>query len=146
MARLRIAATVPAPREDVYRFVTAWGPDGPDDEAAFTEKHGAVIERSDGAMVTREAGDDEALTWRCAFEYPASRVMEAVDSTWSDRLDEFRDTARGTRWVLTFVSKRDGFVGVVQWLFFHLMTRRNVRRAIVGPVLAHFREGGGEET
>ncbi len=144
MARLRIAAEVPAPREEVYRFVTAWGPDGPEDEDAFVEKYGEILERTEGAIVTQETGDDDTLTWRCTFDYPARRVVEAVDSTWSDREDDFWEVSEGTRWVVTFVSKRGGLVGVMQWIFFRLMTRRNVRRVIVGPVLAHFREGGGE--
>jgi hypothetical protein len=71
--------------------------------------------------------------------------MRAVDSNWSDREDRFRASSGGTRWVVTFVTKRGGLLGFLQWVVFQLATGRRVRRAVVTPVAAHFQDGGGRE-
>ena len=148
MAVLRLGVTVPGPQEEVYAFVTAFGAAGPLDEEQFREKYGEVLERDGDTIVVRE--DDEVdvadvLTWRCTFDYPQRRVMEVVDSPWADRIDEFRATQGGTRWTVTFRTKRTGFVGFLQWLFFRLLTSRGFRRRIVEPVVAHFRDRGGAD-
>ena len=145
MARLRVAATISAPLEDVYRFVTAYGPEGPVSEELFAEKNGDIIGHDGAAILTREDGPGGALDWSCTFEYPESRMMQAVDSNWSDREDRFRLTAGGTRWVVTFLTTRSGLLGFMQWVVFRVATSRRVRRVVVKPVVAHFHDGAGRE-
>ena len=141
MARLRLSVVVPAPQEQVYEYITAFGPQGPTDESAFRDKHGEPLEREGNTIVTRDGDEEEAITWRCTFNPPVRRHMEAVDSTWADRTDIFQEARSGTHWTVLFVTGRSGPVGFVQWLFFRLVTKSRIRRAIMEPVVHHFCEG-----
>ena len=142
MPRLQIRSFVPAPREDVYPFVTDYGPRGVVDRTAFEERYGRVLEATSDTLLVRDGDeeDDTAVTWRCTYRHPSMRRMEAVDATWADRIDEFEETLGGTDWTITYYTKTTGFLVVPQWLFFHLVTQRNIRKAAVNPVLEHFSE------
>jgi hypothetical protein len=140
VARLKLVATVKAEPEEVFRYVTAWGPDGPTDAAAFRKKYGAVQEASGNTLVAHEEGED-GIAWRCTFEYPTRRVMEAVASRWADRTDTFQEVAEGTRWSITWRIKARGLAALLQWLYFQLRKRKQMRAELVEPVAQHFAEG-----
>ena len=122
MARLRLASIVGAPIEEVYRHVTAYGPDGPLDDDRFREEYGDIVDRNgDGETVyVREdvrrypEDDPELITWRCLFDFPKSRTMEAVDSAWADRYDQFEPEGDGTRWTVVWDTRVGGLKGIVQ--------------------------------
>ena len=141
MPRLRIRSFVPAPREQVYRVVTGYGPQGVVDRSAFEEQYGRVLEETGDTLLVRDDDDEDvAVTWRCTYRHPSMRRMEAVDATWADRTDEFEDAHDGTDWTITYHTKSVGPIVVPQWLFFHLVTQRNIRKAAVNPILDHFAE------
>ena len=140
MARLRIQSFVPAPREQVYRFVTDYGPRGVVDRRAFEERYGQVLEETADTILLRDGDEDDAVTWRCTYRHPSMRRMEAVGATWADRTDEFEEARGGTDWTITYHTKSVGLITVPQWLFFHLVTQRSIRKTVVNPVLDHFAE------
>ena len=140
MPRLRIRSFVPAPREQVYGYVTGYGPKGVVDRRAFQEQYGQVLEEAGDTVLLRDGDEEDGVTWRCTYRHPSTRRMEAVDATWADRTDDFQDAPGGTDWTITYQTKSTGFLVVPQWLFFHLVTQRNIRKAAVNPVLDHFAE------
>lgn len=140
MPRLRIRSFVPAPREQVYRFVTGYGPRGVVDRSAFEEQYGTLLEEGVDTVLVRDGDEDDGVTWRCTYRHPLMRHMEAVGATWADRTDDFQDAAGGTDWTITYHTKSTGPIVVPQWLFFHLVTQRNIRKAAVNPILDHFAE------
>ena len=140
MPRLRIRNFVPAPREQVYRFVTDCGPQGVVDRRAFEERHGRVLEETGDALLFQDGEGEDAVTWRCTYRHPSMRRMEAVGATWADRTDDFEETRGGTEWTITYHTKSTGLIVLPQWVFFHLVTQRNIRKAAVDPVLNHFAE------
>lgn len=148
MARLRLVSFVAAPVEDVYQYVTAYGSDGPLDEAAFREKYGETVERGDDAIIVREdvrrypQDDPELITWRCTFDYPTSRTMEALDSAWADRYDSFRADRDGTRWTVRWNTRLGGLRGIVQYVVFRLITHKSMRRGLVDQIKGHFEKSG----
>ena len=140
MASLWLSVIVHAPQEQVYEYVTAFGPQGYTDESAFRDKHGVPLEQEGNTIVTRDGDGEDAITWRCTFDPPARRHMKAVDSSWADRTDIFQEAGSGTRWTVLFVTGRNGPVGFVQWLFFHLVTKSRISLAMMEPVVRHFRD------
>jgi hypothetical protein len=80
----------------------------------------------------------ERITWRCTFEYPTRRVMEALDSDFSHREDTFRPVGRGTMWDIRLDTRVGGLHGIVYYINFLLVGRRKLRRDIVEPVRRHF--------
>ena len=144
MARFRMITHVDAPVEDVYRYVTGYGPDGSLDEATVQEKYGEIIEREEGAILVREdvrrypEDDPELITWRCPFEYASSRTMEALDSAWADRHDSFEAEDGGTLWTVRWNTRIGGLRGLVQYVVFRLRAHRWTRRDLLDPVKDHF--------
>ena len=144
MARFRLTTHVDAPVEDVFRYVTGYGPDGSLDEAIVQEKYGEILEREDGAILVREdvrrypEDDPELITWRCSFEYASSRTMEALDSAWADRHDSFEAEGAGTRWTVRWNTRIGGLRGLVQYVVFRLRAHRWTRRDLLDPVKDHF--------
>jgi hypothetical protein len=144
MASLNLSAFIPATPEDVYRHVTAFDKDGPL-EGEFKTKYGSVLSRDGNVFVTQEEvgngkdGDAEKITWRCTFDYPSRRLMEAVDSTWANRVDVVRPARGGTRWSIRWDTHVGGVIGLVQHLVFRLVGHRRIRRAMVDPVKEHFK-------
>ena len=63
--------------------------------------------------------------------------MRTVDSTWSDRIDQFVATPQGTLWEITWEVKAGArpATALTKWLTFHLFTKRNIWRRMVEPVL-----------
>ena len=149
MVRLRLSTFVAAPVEDVYGRVTYYGPDGPTDDDAFTEHYGEVKERTgDVILVTEDAkryDDDppDLISWRCTFVYPESRTMEAVDSTWADRRDDFAREADGTRWDVEWNVPTSWLRGLLQKFGFRVWAHKRMRQKMLDPVKDFF-EGGGD--
>lgn len=144
MARLRVSTTIPAPIEDVYQHVTGYGADGVIDDEVFKTQFGEVLE-SDGDILmvqedTRLHPDDppDLVTWRYAFDYLSGRSMETSDSIWANRYDTFHPAGDGTKWTVTWVTKRKGPRSIVQFVFFKILGRRSIRRQVVEPVSRHF--------
>ncbi|MBI4234652.1 MAG: hypothetical protein HY686_09435 [Chloroflexi bacterium] len=140
--RLRISAVIRAPREQVYAYVTAYGPAGPTDPAAFQQKYGRILEQSGNTYTVQDekGEEEERLRWRCTFETPSRRVMEALDSHWADRTDTFQEVPGATRWTITWHPKSRGLVGLLQWAFFAVRGGGRARRQVMAPVEQHFRE------
>ena len=151
MARLRLSSTVGAPIEDVYRHVTAYGPDGPLDDDRFREEYGEIVGTEGEALLVREdvrrypEDDPELITWRCTFDFPKSRRMEAVDSAWADRYDRFDTEGDGTRWTVVWDTRVGMLKGIVQWLVFRLFTHKGMRRDLLDPTKDHFESWPGED-
>ena len=147
MVRLRLSTFVAAPVEEVYQHVTAYGRHGPISDEEFQQKHGErpwILQRDENTVVVREDvrrfPDDEPdlITWRCTFDYPVARSMEAVDSTWAHRRDTFRAVPGGTRWRAQWDPQAGPLRGVIQYLFFLAVRQRRMRREMLDPVKKHF--------
>ena len=145
MARLNLSALIPAPPEDVYQYVTGYGKDGPLPDS-FQAQYGKLVSNNDNVYVTEELEDSdeegeesgEKITWNTTFEYPSRRVMEAVDSSWANRVDLFRPVRNGTRWTISWDPRVGGIRGVAQYVAFRLAVHRRFRRSVIDPVRAHF--------
>lgn len=137
MARLAVTGLVTASPEEVYQFVTAYAPGGPVSEEALRTKYGRILSREGNTYLFEEDGEEKAR-WRVRFEPPTRRVMEAIDSRWSDRTDLFQQARGGTRWTVVWQSKVGGVRGVLQLLVFHLFHKRRIRREIIQPVVDSF--------
>ncbi len=144
MARLRLSTVVPAQVEAVYRYVATFGEDGPTDPSEFQEKYGEDIHQEGDAFVFTEDvtpyedSPSEFATWRCTFDFPRSRYMEAVDSTWSHRRDTFEPDKSGTRWTVSYTTQDSFAKGILQFIAFKLFTNKPLRRNVVEPVMQHF--------
>ena len=147
MARLSLSTFIPATPEEVYEHVTAFAEGGPVDAKDFREKYGEILSRDDNVFLTQEVDGDKSsaranrITWRCTFQYPSRREMEALDSRWSDRVDIFRPAKGGTRWTIRWSTRVKGVLGLAQILMFRLAGHKNARRFIVAPVRGHFERG-----
>lgn len=137
--KLSFHTTVPASIEEVYEYVTAFGPEGPVDRALFSQKYGETVEETEGAVLTRDTDEGDEALWLCAFEYPTRRTMEAVESTWADREDLFETVRGGTRWTVNFIPKTGGLQGLVQYLYFQVVGKYRVGVPVLSPVVQHFR-------
>lgn len=138
MTKLQVSAFIPGSLEEVYTFVTAYGFEGVSDPINFTEKHGEIVKSEGNILTTKDSQYGYDLTWRCTFEYPNRRLMEAIDSNWANRTDFFTMANFGTQWAITFETKRGGPAGGVQALFFHLFTRKRIYQSSINPVIKHF--------
>lgn len=144
MARLRLSVFIAAPIEDVYQYVTDYGEEGPVSDEAFKAQYGKVIEQDGHRFVIEEdvrrypEDEPDIVTWRCTFTYPTERIMEAIDSLWSDRADSLRSANGGTQWTIRWRTKIGGVQGIVQYLFFQLFSNRRMKRDVLNPVKEHF--------
>lgn len=138
--KLSFHTTVPAPIEEVYEYVTAVGPTGPVDGVLFAQKYGEPVrDEPGGAVLTRDTDEGEDTLWRCTFSFPHRRTMEAVESAWADREDDFESVRGGTRWTVTFSPKTRGLHGLVQYLYFQAVGKYRVGVPVLSPVVQHFR-------
>ena len=124
--------------------MTAFDKDGPTDGPAFRERYGTVLSSEGNTFVTSEVEHKEdrdaadKITWRCTFEYPRLRTMEALGSGWANRADLFLPVKDGTMWGIRWDTGIGGIRGLVQYIVFRLVGHKGVRRAIVDPVKGHF--------
>ncbi len=151
MARLTVSTVIAARVEELYRYVTGYGPDGHIDEERFREQYGTVEERDGNVFVVKEdvrrypEDEPELVTWRCTFDYPSSRTMEALDSTWANRRDTFQAGGAGTTWWVRWGTRIGGRRALAQHLAFRLVGRRRTHRELFDPVKRHFGAGDGGE-
>ena len=75
------------------------------------------------------------VTWELLFEPPNWRTMRTVDSTWSDRIDQFFTIPQGTLWEITWEVKAGTVTTLTKWLAYHIITKRTIWRRTVEPVL-----------
>ena len=147
MVKIRLSARVPAPVEDVYQHVTAFGEDGLLDEEIVHERYSEDI-RLDGAEYvytedTRIHEDDpsQIITWKCSFDYPNQRVMRAVDSNWSHRTDTFHPDRGFTHWTVMWEIQDNFFRSLIKYFAYKVGTHRSLRRLVINPVIKHFEKG-----
>ncbi len=138
MAKLQVSAFIPGTIDQVYTFVTAYDFEGIFDHTLFTKKHGDIQKIEANILTTKDSQDGYDLTWRCTFDFPNRRSMEAIDSNWANRTDTFTTANLGTQWTITYETKRGGPAGGVQALFFYLFTKKRVYQSFVEPVINHF--------
>ncbi len=144
MVRLRLSTFIAAPVNDVYERVTFYGPDGPIDDEAFKRHYGETKERTnDVYLVTEDAKrypDDppELISWRCTFIYAKSRTMEAVDSIWADRQDNFVPEYDGTRWDVEWNVRTSWLRGLTQIFGFRIWAHKRMRTKLMDPVKEFF--------
>ncbi len=91
-------------------------------------------------MIHEEAYGSETsvIKWRCTFDYPRWRDMEAVDTRWADRTDTFESTTGGTKWTVEWRTKTLGLKGLIQLIYFKLRGKNNYYNRIQKPVVDHF--------
>ena len=141
MPLFRIEAFVPAPPEQVFRHVTAFPARGAPDIRLLEERYGRLLDQ-EGDSYTFEEKSEAATRWRYTFTPPSSRFMEAVGSTWADRIDTFEASGQGTRWIVGWNPKSRGFPAFVQWLVFKHKGRQQAYDRLVPPVIEAFQSQG----
>ncbi|MDA0734347.1 MAG: hypothetical protein O2909_07540 [Chloroflexi bacterium] len=141
MRTLIISSIVPGQPDQVFKHVTAFGLHGEVDQAAMEQKYGQFLEREANTFKFLEDVGG-GINWECVFDPPRQRMMKAIDSTWSDRLDRFEATEGGTLWTITWQLKSRGLLVFTQWLTFQIKTKRQVRAQMIQPVISHFSESG----
>ena len=148
---------VPASPEAVYEHVTGFAVTGRTGRRALEEKYGRLVgrdgdtysfqdtARKDGPNAPKD-DSPEGVIWRCTFDPPKRRIMEALDAKWADRTDWFEPWEEGTLWTVVWVGKSTGFRIFAQWLLFQLKGKRQAIAEVVRPVVAHFEEVNGRQT
>jgi hypothetical protein len=139
MPRLTLHILVPATPEQVYEYITNYPGRGEPDEQSLQERYGELVEHMGNIYRFQEADEDRTI-WQIGFEPPHSRTMRAIDSNWSDRLDDFEAVPEGTRWTITWETKTRGLPSYTQWLAFHLRGKARIYQQVMVPVAAHFQE------
>ena len=144
MVKLRLSTRVPAPIEDVYRHVTAFGENGLLDSEHVHERYSKDIHQDGEEYVytedIRSHPDDppEIITWRCSFDFPHRRTLRAVDSDWSHRTDIFRTDRGFTHWTVQWEIQDNFLRSIIKYFAYKVGTHRSLRRRIIDPVREHF--------
>ena len=141
MRTLEVSSFIPGKPDQVFEYVTAFPLDGEVDLPAMEQKYGSFLEREGNTFKFLEDLGG-GINWECIFDPPRQRVMKAIDSTWSDRIDRFEDVEGGTLWTITWNLKSTGPSVFIQWLVFHLKAKGQVRARVIQPVISHFTESG----
>jgi len=134
LLRLKYQTMVAASPEKVFQKVTGYPVTGQVKGEELQEKYGKYLS-GEGPSLTFLEPIGGGVTWECLFEPPIRRTMRTVDSTWSDRIDEFFNTPQGTLWEITWEVKATGRTTLTKWLAYHLFTKRNIWRKMVEPIL-----------
>jgi hypothetical protein len=137
MPKLKFSSLIPANIERVYEHVTVFPVSGTADQKALEDKYGSLLKRNDNSFIFQE-NTGARVKWQCAFQPPRLRTMRALDSSWSDRTDEFEPASGGTVWTITWEPKGRGLAAYTQWLAFQFKHKQQVYGMIVLPVLQHF--------
>ncbi len=145
MPRIQVQAIVPASPEAVYEHVTAFAVTGRTGRRALEERYGRLVGR-DGDTYTFKEDTEEGITWRCTFQPPTQRVMQAPGSQWSDRIDWFYPWGEGTLWTVIWEGNARGLRVFTQWLGFQLKGKKRAYAQVVGPVVRHFEEVSRNQT
>ena len=139
MPRLKLQTLVQGSPEKVFEYVTGYPASGQPDHQALEERYGRLV-KWEGDSYTFEENTEEGASWRCAFQPPKRRVMEALESNWADRIDQFENSSGGTLWTVIWESKSRGLASYTQWLFFQLRGKRRVYQQFITPVAQHFQQ------
>ena len=134
MLLLKYQTMVAASPEKVFQKVTGYPITGQVKGEELQEKYGKYLS-GEGSSLTFLEAIGGGVTWEYLFEPPVRRTMRTVDSTWSDRIDEFFATPQGTLWEITWEVKGTGRTTLTKWLTYHLFTKRNIWRKMVEPIL-----------
>lgn len=157
MPMIQLKTIVPASPEAVYEYVTAYAITGRTGRRALEEKYGRLVGRDGDTYSFQDTAskdkpnapkDDspEGVIWRCTFDPPNRRIMEALDPKWADRTDWFEPWDEGTLWTIVWVGKSRGFRTLAQWLLFQVKGKRQATAGVVRPVVAHFEEVNARQT
>ena len=141
MPILQIEAYVPASPAQVFSHVTAFPAGSAPDDRLLEEKYGRLLSR-EGNCYTFQDNTESANKWRCSFDPPHRRVMQALESTWSDRTDTFEAAGDGTRWTLSWELKSEGITALCKTLFFRFKDRKQIYNDLVQPVIDQFQRQG----
>ena len=139
MLRLKYQTIVAASPEKVFQKVTGYPVSGQVRGEELQDQYGKYLS-GEGPSLTFREDIGGGVTWECLFEPPNWRTMRAVDSTWSDRIDQFVATPQGTLWEITWEVKAGTVTALTKWLAYHLVTKRNIWRKMVEPVLCELYE------
>ena len=134
MFRLKYQTIVAAPPEMVFQKVTGYPATGQIGGEELQDKYGKYLS-GEGPSLTFREDVGGGVTWECFFEPPNRRTMRTVDSTWSDRIDQFIATPQGTLWEITWEVKAGAATTLTKWLAYHLFTKRSIGRRMIQPVL-----------
>ena len=134
MLRLKYQAIVSASPEVVFQKVTGYPLTGQVRGEELEGKYGKYLS-GEGPTLTFREDIGGGVTWECFFEPPIRRTMRTVDSSWSDRTDEFFTVPQGTLWEITWEVKAGTITSLTKWLAYHLVTKRTIWRRTVEPVL-----------
>ncbi len=134
MLRLKYQTIVAASPENVFHQVTGYPVTGQVGGEELQDKYGKYLS-GEAPSLTFLEDIGGGVTWECLFEPPNWRTMRTVDSTWSDRIDQFFATPQGTLWVITWEVKAGTATTITKWLAYHLFTKRTIGRRVIEPVL-----------
>ena len=134
MLHLKIQAIVAASPEEVFQKVTGYPVIGEIGGEELQDKYGKYLSNN-GPWLTFREDIGGGVTWDCLFEPPSRRTMRTVDSSWSDRIDEFFVIPEGTMWEITWDVKASIVTTLTKWLAYHIFTKRTIWRKTVEPAL-----------
>ncbi len=134
MLRLKYQTIVAASPEKVFEALTGYPVNGQVSGEELQNKYGKYLS-GEGPSLTFREDIGGGVTWDCLFEPPMRRTMRTVDSTWSDRIDEFFILPEGTLWEITWDVKAGTVTTLTKWITYHLLTKRTIWRRMIEPVL-----------
>lgn len=134
MLRLKYQTVVAASPEKVFEALTGYPVNGQVSGEELQNKYGKYLS-GEGPSLTFREDIGGGVTWDCLFEPPMRRTMRTVDSTWSDRIDEFFILPEGTLWEITWDVKAGTVTTLTKWITYHLLTKRTIWRRMIEPVL-----------
>jgi len=133
---LKLTTTIRTTPEKIFEYVTLFGKDGPLDKLSFTKKYGEIQNQEGNVYWTVDERD--IVKWKCTFNYPEIRIMESVNSKWSDRRDKFETTVNGTKWIIEWASKSHGLKSLIQLIYFKVQGHKTYYRMIIKPLEDYF--------
>ena len=128
---------LPVAPAQAFERVTRFPASGRPRRRTLEEFYGRLLQQ-DANVYTFQDRNDEEARWRCRFDPPNFRVMEAVDSPWADRYDVFEPSGEGALWTVSWQLKDKGFKAWMQWLTFRLGGKRQAYEQTIAPILSHF--------
>jgi hypothetical protein len=134
LLRLKYQTVVAASPEKVFEALTGYPVNGQVSGEELQNKYGKYLS-GEGPSLTFREDIGGGVTWDCLFEPPMRRTMRTVDSTWSDRIDEFFILPEGTLWEITWDVKAGTVTTLTKWITYHLLTKRTIWRRMIEPVL-----------
>ena len=141
MPKISISAWVPADPAHVFGHVTAHPAAGDPDLRLLEEKYGRLEDR-EGYVYTFQDRTPAGNRWLYTFDPPNSRVVQALDSDWSDRIDTFETSGEGTTWSVTWEPRNKGAPFLLRWLFFRWKDRQELYEQMMAPVVEQLRRQG----